>query len=85
MTLHVCLFAESKLFLCRETQSLVHSYVHPSTIARCPQTQSQESLLTTTTPLALTTDSLNHEDPRVSGGPDRVLGGGRRAVRWRRL
>ena len=52
---------------------------------RCLETQPQESLLTTTTPLALTTDSLNHEDPRVGGGPDPVLGGGRRAVRWRRL
>ena len=81
MTLRVCLFAQSKLFLCRETQSLVHSLV----IYNPRQTQPQESLLTTTTPLALTTDSLNHEDPRVGGGPDRVLGGGRRAVRWRRL
>ena len=81
MTLRVCLFAQNKLFLCRETQSLVHSLV----IYNPRQTQPQESLLTTTTPLALTTDSLNHEDPRVSGGPDRVLGGGRRAVRWRRL
>ena len=27
MTLRVCLFAQSKLFLCRETQSLVHSLV----------------------------------------------------------
>ena len=81
MTLCVCLFAQSKLFLCRETQSLVHSLVIYTPL----QTQSQESLLTTTTPLALTTDSLNHEDPRVGGGPDSVLGGGRRAVRWRRL
>ena len=69
MTLCVCLFAQSKLFLCRETQSLVHSLViyTPSTIIVHRQTHSLLSI-TISNPPSQSTDK--HEDSVVGGDPD---------------